>query len=161
QGVDARRLASLKLQRGFLPLTETLSDQEYPHLWDAIFEQHPKGPYYRGKFEQAGKAVPAKALKRGLFAQPPTALIFDWFRTWFDGLHDEPGDQGRKRRQWAFNFVQTLSELATERPDLLVMIVSVRDSTTDAYHQIWRVNPLLVDFKGETAKDDRKRLVLH
>jgi hypothetical protein len=161
QGLDAKRLAALKLQRGFLPLTETLSDQEYQNLWDVIFELHPKGPYYRGKFEQAGVAVPAKSLIRDLFAEQPTALILDEFQTWFDGLHDEPGDQGHKRRQWAFNFVQTLSELAVERPDLLVLIVSVRESSTDAYQQIWRVGPLLVDFKGDTAKSDRKRLVLH
>src|SRR5262249_23803115 len=67
QGVDAKRLAPLRLQRGFLPLTETLSDQEYLHLWDVIFAQHPKGPYYRGKFEQTGQAVPAKSLLRDLF----------------------------------------------------------------------------------------------
>lgn len=161
KGLDAKRLATLKLQRGFLPLTETLSDQEYLHLWDAIFDLHPKGPYFRGKFEQSGNAVPAKSLIRDLFAEQPTALILDEFQTWFDGLHDQPGDQGPKRRQWAFNFVQTLSELATERPDLLVLIVSVRESSTDAYQQIWRVGPLLVDFSGETAKSDRKRLVLH
>jgi hypothetical protein len=161
KGLDAKRLTGLKLQRGFLPLTETLSDQEYLHLWDVIFDLHPKGPYYRGKFEQSGKAVPAKSLVRDLFAEQPTALILDEFQTWFDGLHDQPGDHGHKRRQWAFNFVQTLSELATERPDLLVLIVSVRESSTDAYQQIWRVGPLLVDFTGETAKSDRKRLVLH
>jgi hypothetical protein len=161
QGLDAKRLTALKLQRGFLPLTETLSDQEYLNLWDVIFDLHPKGPYYRGKFEQTGVAVPAKSLVRDLFAEQPTALVLDEFQTWFDGLHDQPGDQGQKRRQWAFNFVQTLSELATERPDLLVLIVSVRESSTDAYQQIWRVGPLLVDFKGDTAKSDRKRLVLH
>jgi hypothetical protein len=161
KGLEAKRLVGLNLQRGFLPLTETLSDQEYLHLWDVIFDLHPKGPYYRGKFEQSGKAVPAKSLVRDLFAEQPTALILDEFQTWFDGLHDQPGDYGLKRRQWAFNFVQTLSELATERPDLLVLITSVRDSSTDAYQQIWRVGPLLVDFTGETAKSDRKRLVLH
>lgn len=37
----------------------------------------------------------------------------------------------------------------------------MRESSTDAYQQIWRVGPLLVDFTGETAKSDRKRLVLH
>ena len=96
-----------------------------------------------------------------MFTKQPTALILDEFQTSFDGLHDQPGDHGLKRRQWAFNFVQTLSELATERPDLLVSIVSVRDSCTDAYQGTPCVGPLLVDFTGETAKGDRKRLVLH
>ena len=161
KGLDGKRLMGLQLQRGFLPITETLSDQEYLHLWDLIFDMHPKGLYYRGKFEQSGKSVPAKSLLRDLFSEQPAALILDEFQTWFDGLHDQAGDHGLKRRQWAFNFVQTLSELATERPDLLVLIVSVRESSTDAYQQIWRVGPLLVDFTGETAKSDRKRLVLH
>ncbi len=159
--LDAKRLAGLKLQHGFMPSTEAFSNQEYLHLWDVIFDLHPKGPYYRGKFEQSGKSVPAKSLMQDLFAEQPTALVLDEFQTWFDGLIDQLGDQGQKRRQWAFNFVQILSEFATGRPDLLVLIVSVLGSTTDAYQQVWRVGPLVVDFKGETSKDDRKRLVLH
>ena len=161
RGLDAKRLAGLKLQRGFLPVTEAFSNHEYLHLWDVIFDLHPKGPYYRGKFEHSGKTVPAKSLIQDLFAGQPTALVLDEFQTWFDGLIDEPGSHGHKRRQWAFNFVQILSEFAIERPDLLVLIVSLLDSSTDAYQQIWRVGPFVVDFKGETSKADRKRLVLH
>lgn len=154
-------LADLSLQRGFLPISETLSNQEYPHLWDLIFERHPRGQYYRGKFEQAGTTVPAKSLLQDLFAEQHTALILDEFQPWFDGLHDEAGDSGPKRRQWSFNFIQILSELAKERPDLLFLIVSVRDTATDAFRQIHRDAPALVDFKGEATKSDRKRLVLH
>jgi hypothetical protein len=126
-----------------------------------IFDRHPKGAYYRGKFEAAGTSVPAKSLLQDLFNQQRTVLILDELQTWFDGLHDEPGEHGPKRRHWAFNFIQILSELAKERPDLLCLIVSVRDSTTEAYRQIHRDGPVLVDFKGETAREDRKRLVLH
>src|SRR5260370_25338436 len=82
-------------------------------------------------------------------------------QTWYDGKHDAPGDHGLKRRQWAFNFIQILSELAVERPDLLGLIVSVRDNTTEAFRQIHRIGPIVVDFKGETAREDRKRLLLH
>jgi guanosine-3',5'-bis(diphosphate) 3'-pyrophosphohydrolase len=39
-----------------------------------------------------------------------------------------------------------------------MLIVSVRDHSTDAYRQIHRIGPVVVDFKGETAKEDRKRL---
>jgi hypothetical protein len=56
------KLKGLNLQRGFKPLSETLSNQEYPHLWDVLFDHHPKGPYYKGKFEQSGNLVPAKSL---------------------------------------------------------------------------------------------------
>jgi hypothetical protein len=155
------RLRNLKLQRGFMPLSETLSNQEYPYLWDVLFDRHPKGPYYRGKFEQSGNLVPAKSLLQDMFAEQKTALILDELQTWYDGLHDEPGSEGKKRLRWAFNFIQTLSELAEDRPDLFCLVVSVRDNTTDAFQQIHRKAPIVIDFKGETAREDRKKLVLH
>jgi hypothetical protein len=161
QKLSADKLKNLKLQRGFMPLSETLSNQEYPHLWDVLFERHPKGPYYRGKFEQSGSLIPARSLLLDMFAEQKTALILDELQTWYDGLHDEPGPEGKKRLSWAFNFIQILSELAVERPDLFCFIVSVRDSSTESFKQIHRVGPVVIDFKGETARADRKRLVLH
>lgn len=154
-------VAALQLPKGFVAISETLSNQEYRTLWDLIFDRHPRGVYFRGKHEATGNAVPAKSLMQDLFAEKPAALILDEFQTWFDGLHDDVGDTGLKRKQWAFNFVQILSELAKERPDLLMLIVSVRDTTTDGYRQIHRIGPIVIDFKGESAKEDRKRLLLH
>jgi hypothetical protein len=159
--LQAPKLTALKLQRGFMPLSETLSNQEYPNLWDLLFARHPKGQYYRGKFEQSGNLVPAKSLLQDMFAEQKTALILDELQTWYDGLHDEPGPEGKKRLRWAFNFIQTLSELAEDRPDLFCLVVSVRDNTTDAFQQIHRKGPVVIDFKGETARGDRKKLVLH
>jgi hypothetical protein len=159
--LQAGKLGALKLQRGFMPLSETLSNQEYPHLWDVLFDRHPKGPYFRGKFEQSGSLVPAKSLLQDMFAEQKAALILDELQTWYDGLHDEPGPEGKKRLKWAFNFIQTLSELAEDRPDLFCLVVSVRDNTTDAFQQIHRKGPVVIDFKGETAREDRKKLVLH
>jgi hypothetical protein len=161
QRLESEKLLNLKLRRDFLPLSETLSNQEYPHLWDVLFERHPRGPYYRGKFEQSGVLVPAKSLMKDMFAEQKTALIVDELQTWYDGLHDEPGNEGKKRRQWAFNFIQTLSELSAERPDLFCFVASVRDNSTEAFKQIHRVGPVIIDFKGETALEDRKKLVLH
>lgn len=154
-------LAGLSLQRGFVAISETISNQEYRTLWDLIFDRHPRGEFYRGKHGASGTAVPAKSLMQDLFAEQATALILDEFQTWFDGLHDDLGDTGLKRKQWAFNFVQILSELAKERPDLLMLIVSVRDVSTEGYRQIHRISPVVIDFKGESAKDDRKKLLLH
>jgi len=91
-----------------------------------------------------------------MFAEQKTALILDELQTWYDGLHDEPGPEGKKRLRWAFNFIQTLSELAEDRPDLFCLVVSVRDNTTDAFQQIHRKGPVVIDFKGETAREDRK-----
>ena len=161
QKLESEKLIGLKLQRGFMPISETLSNQEFPCLWDCIFARHPKGQYYRGKFESSGSLVPAKSLLQDMFAEQKTALILDELQTWYDGLHDEPGSGGKKRLHWAFNFIQTLSELAEDRPDLLCLVVSVRNNTTDAFQQIHRKGPVVIDFKGETARDDRKRLVLH
>jgi energy-coupling factor transporter ATP-binding protein EcfA2 len=39
----APKLSGLKLQRGFKVISETLSNQEYPVLWDVLFDKHPKG----------------------------------------------------------------------------------------------------------------------
>ena len=38
---SSEKLAGLKLQRGFTPISETLSNHEYPCLWDVIFDRHP------------------------------------------------------------------------------------------------------------------------
>lgn len=161
QKLSSDKLTHLRLQRGFMPLSETLSNQEFPSLWDVIFSRHPKGEYYRGKFASSGTSVPAKSLLQDMFTEQRTALILDELQTWYDGLHDESGPEGKKRLQWAFNFIQTLSELAEDRPDLLCLVVSVRDNTTNAFQQIHRKGPVVIDFKGETAREDRKRLVLH
>jgi energy-coupling factor transporter ATP-binding protein EcfA2 len=155
------KLAELKLQRGFRAISETLSNAEFPVLWDVLFERHPRGPYYRGRFEQSGSLVPSKSLIQDMFGEQKTALILDELQTWYDGLHNEPGPEGKKYLQWAFNFIQILSEIAEDRPDLFSLIVSVRDNTTDAFQQIHRKGPVVIDFKGETARKDRKRLVLH
>ena len=85
-------------------------------------------------------------------------LILDEFQTWFDGLTNT---KQYPWRNWAFNFIQILSEIAQKNPELLVLVVSVRDGNSDAYQQIHRVNPVLVDFKGPLAKRDRQRLLLH
>jgi hypothetical protein len=160
------RLLSEKLQkvsftRRLLSISATMLGGGYACLWDPIFDGHPRGPYYRGKFEQSGTTEPSKPLLLEMFGQQPMALILDELQSWFDALHDEPTAHGPKRRQWAFNFIQTLSELAADRPDLFSLVASVRDNTTEAFRQIHRVGPTLIDFSGETAREDRKKLVLH
>ncbi len=42
-----------------------------------------------------------------------------------------------------------------------MLIVSVRDTATEGYRQIHRIGPDVVDFKGETAREERKKLLLH
>ena len=155
------KLAELPLPGGMHVISESLHRQSYRYLWDLLFERHPHGPEVRGMWKGAGDRqtdVPSYDLLLELFRHTPTALVLDEFQTWYDGLTNS---RQRPLRNWAFNFVQLLSEIAKEHPELLVLVVSVRNGDTDAFQQIQRVGPILVDFKGPTAKQDRKKLLLH
>jgi hypothetical protein len=148
----------LAFREGFQLIAEALHNQRYKFLWDPIFEQHPKGEYIRGKWEARDTPVPSNEDMVELFSEKPTVLIFDEFQTWYDGLTNT---KQHPRRNWAFNFIQTLSEVAENHPDKLALIVSVRDGNTEAYQQIHRVNPLVIDFTGPLVKRDRRRLLLY
>lgn len=145
---------------GFVAITEPVQNHEYPFLWDLIFERHPRGVYYRGKFDNIGQYFPPRSLLEEMFKDQPTALILDEFQTWFDGLPKED-KQHRKPRQWAFSFTQVLSELAADHPEYFMLVVSVLNNSTDAFQQIHRNNPAIVDFTGPTAKQDRQKMLLH
>lgn len=142
-------------------ISESLHRQNYKFLWDLIFDRHPHGNYIKGKWEAQGDKrtdIPGNKLLVELFQHTPTALILDEFQTWYDGLTNT---KQFPRRTWAFNFIQLLSEMATDHPDLLVLVISVRNGDTDAYQQVHRVNPRQIDFKGPNARRDRLRLLLH
>ena len=155
------KIVELQLRDGMHVISESLHRQSYKFLWDLVFENHPHGPEVRGMWKGLGDKktdVPSYDLLLELFKHTPTALVLDEFQTWYDGLTNT---KQYPWRTWAFNFIQLLSEIAKEHPDLLVLIVSVRNGSTDAFQQIQRVEPSLVDFKGPTAKQDRQRLLLH
>ena len=155
------KLAELRLREDMHVIGESLHHQRHKHLWDLVFERHPHGSFIKGKWEGMGEErtdVPGYDLLLELFEHTPTALILDEFQTWYDALTNT---KQSPRRSWAFNFVQLLSEIAQERPELLVLVVSVRDGGSDAFQQIQRVEHSLVDFKGPTAKQDRQKLLLH
>lgn len=155
-------IAHIQLRTGMEVISETLTRQKYKFLWDLLFDLHPHGKYIRGKWEAVGEKnktdIPSLDLILELLQQKPTVLILDEFQTWFDGLTNT---KQYPWRTWAFNFLQNLSEIAKENPELLVLVVSVRNGSTDAYQQIHRVNPVIVDFKGPHAALDRRRLLLH
>ena len=155
------KIAGIPLRSGMHVITESMHRQNYKFLWDLLLDQHPHGDWARGKWEGLGDrktdVFPSKILE-DLFEKRPTALILDEYQTWFDGLTNT---KQYPWKTWAFNFIQNLSEIAKEFPDRLVLVVSVRNGDTDAFRQIHRVNPALVDFKGPHAKQDRQRLLLH
>lgn len=154
-------IGKLKLRHDCKVIAESLHLQQYKFLWDVLFDRHPSGQKYLGKWEGMGDKktdTPSYQHMVEMFTEQPTVLILDEYQTWFEGLSN---NAKQKSRNWAFNFIQILSEIAQKHPDLLVLVVSVRDGNTDAYQQIHRVNPVLVDFKGPLANRDRQRLLLY
>ena len=154
-------LKKLQFRTDFLVVAESLHQQRFKYLWDILFEQHPKGQLIKGKWLGKGDSktnVPGTDLLLEMFEANPTALLLDEFQTWFDGLSDTPK---AKTQTWAFNFIQLLAEIANDHPDLLVLVTSIRDNQSQAFQQIRRVEPVVVDFQGTQAKHDRQRLLLY
>ena len=58
-----------------------------------------------------------------------------------------------------------IKEIAKEHPELLVLVISVRNGGSDAYQQVHRVNPVAIDFMAggnpERVQQDRRRMLLH
>jgi len=155
------KITALPLRDGMLVIGESLHRQRYKFLWDLLFDRHPHGAFIRGKWEGMGASktdIPSDKLILELLRNRPTALLLDEFQTWYDGLTNT---KQYPWKNWAFNFIQILSEIAKEHPDLLLLVTSVRSGQTDAYEQIRRVAPVEIDFKGESAQTDRRRLLLH
>ncbi|QDS97680.1 DUF499 domain-containing protein [Adhaeretor mobilis] len=155
------KLAELGLREDCHVIAESMHLQRYQYLWDVIFENHPKGEVFREIWERMGDKktnVPSYDLMYDMFKEQPTMLIVDEFQTWYEGLTNT---KQYPRRNWAFIFIQILSEIAQKHPELLVLAVSVREGSSDAYQQVRRVNPVDVDFKGPYAKRDRQRLLLY
>ncbi len=159
------RIGELPLRRNMFVIGESLHRQRYKHLWDILFDRHPHGSYIRGKWEGMGSAktdIPSDELVLELLRDKPIVLLLDEFQTWYDGLTNT---KQYPWKNWAFNFIQILSEIAKEHPNLLVLVVSVRNGASDAYQQIHRVNPVAIDFKAggspERMQQDRRRMLLH
>jgi hypothetical protein len=159
--LNSPELKTLKFRTEFYVIAESLHQQRFKFLWDILFDRHPQGQLVKGKWLGKGDAktnVPGSDLLLEMFKSQPTVLLLDEFQTWFDGLSDSPK---AKVQTWAFNFIQLLSEIANDHPDLLVFVASIRDNQSQAFQQIRRINPALVDFQGSQAKRDRQRLLLH
>jgi len=154
-------LSDLTLERGFLAISEAVHNHEYPLLWDLIFERHPRGDFFKGKFEQMAHPFPPRSLLEEMFEAQPVALILDEFQKWFDGLSDQPGPEGIKYRTWAENFIQNLSEISKDRPEIIMLAISVLNNNTEAFRQVHRDGPIIIDFRGPTAREDRKKLLLY
>ena len=159
------QIATIPLRSGMLVIGESLHRQRYKFLWDLLFERHPNGDFIKGKWEGMGAAktdIPSDKLILELLQHTPTMLLLDEFQTWYDGLTNT---KQYPWKNWAFNFIQILSEIAKERPDLLVLVISVRNGGSDAYQQVHRVNPVAIDFQAggnaERIQQDRRRMLLH
>lgn len=141
-------------------ITVALHEQEFSHLWSPLFEQHPEGKKLEGKLETrreiegGGQRTPSRSDLEAAFKVKPTVLILDEFQTWYENLEGVES-------KWAFNFVQLLSEIAADHPSLLKLAVSVRDGDSECYKQLHRLQPFIVNFQGDTSKQDRHKLLVH
>ncbi len=158
-------IGSIALRDGMHVIGESLHRQRYKFLWDVLFDNHPHVSFIKGKWEGQGTSkteIPSDKLIMELLERNPTMLLLDEFQTWYDGLTNT---KQYPWKHWAFNFIQILSEIAKERPDLLVLVISVRNGGSDAYQQVHRVNPVAIDFKAggsaERIQQDRRRMLLH
>lgn len=158
-------IGKIELRGEMLVIGESLHRHRYKFLWDLLFERHPHGTYIKGKWEGMGAAktdIPSDKLILELLQHTPTMLLLDEFQTWYDSL---TSTKQYPWKNWAFNFIQILSEIAKERPDLLVLVISVRNGASDAYQQVHRVNPTTIDFLAggnpERVQQDRRRMLLH
>lgn len=155
-------IGQIPLRDRMLVIGESLHRQRYKFLWDLLFDKHPHGSYIKGKWEGMGTDIPSDQLIIELLQHTPTMLLLDEFQTWYDGLTNT---KQFPWRNWAFNFIQILSEIAKEHPELLVFVISVRNGGSDAYQQVHRVNPVAIDFKAggnaERIQKDRRRMLLH
>jgi hypothetical protein len=163
--IKAPEFASLPLRTGMRVIGDSLHRQRYKFLWDVLLNNHPQGEYIRGKWEGMGAArtdILPHDLVVELLQKQPAMLLLDEFQTWFDGLANTPEQPAKA---WAFTFIQILSEIAKERPELLVLVISVRNGGSDAYQQVHRVNPVAVDFMAggnpHLVQEDRRRMLLH
>jgi hypothetical protein len=159
------QIGKIGLRSAMTVIGESLHRQRYKFLWDLLLERHPHGTYIKGKWEGMGAAktdIPSDKLILELLQHTPTMLLLDEFQTWFDGLTNT---KQYPWKNWAFNFIQILSEIAKEHPELLVLVISVRNGGSDAYQQVHRVNPVAIDFMAggnpERVQQDRRRMLLH
>ncbi len=130
--LDNSLIGSLKLRTDCCVIAESLHLQRYKHLWDILFKNHPKGEFLLGKWEGMGAKktdIPSYDLMVEMFTERPTVLILDEFQTWYDGLTNT---KQYPWRNWAFNFIQVLSKITQKNPELLVLVVSVRENNSDA-----------------------------
>lgn len=158
-------IGKIELRSGMFVLGESLHKHRYKFLWDMLLERHPHGNFIKGKWEGMGAAktdIPSDKLMLELFQHTPTMLLLDEFQTWYDGLTNT---KQYPWKHWAYNFIQILSEIAKEHPELLVLVISVRNGGSDAYQQVHRVNPLAIDFQAggnaQRIQQDRRRMLLH
>ncbi|OGR23289.1 MAG: hypothetical protein A2277_18960, partial [Desulfobacterales bacterium RIFOXYA12_FULL_46_15] len=160
--LSQKELQQLSIKKGFYAISEPVHNHEYPLLWDLLFDRHPRGEYYRGQFESMeNHHVPPRSLLEKMFEEQPVCLILDEFQTWYTGLPTKDKKTGINPKQLAFNFIQNLSEMAKDRSDILILVISVLNNQNEAFQQVHRQGPVLIDFRGPSAKEDRQKLMLH
>ena len=163
--LDNSQIAEIALRDEMHVIGTSMHRQQYKFLWDVLFENHPNGDFVKGMWEGQGADktnVPSDKIIIKLLEEKPTLLLLDEFQTWYDGLTNT---KQHPRQNWAFNFIQILSDIAREHPELLVLVISVRDGETNAYQQVHRIGPTIINFEAagsaQRIQEERRRMLLH
>jgi len=146
-------------------ICESMHTYKFKTLWDVLFTTSEHGRLIQDKWNQQGKDktdIPSSSLIEEYLIDKPTVLVLDEFQTWFDSLSEK---RDRPQRQQASNFLQQLSDIAINRPDLLKLVISMRDGQNEVAAQLRQKPHELIDFKAgsthEAIKRDRRMMLLH
>ena len=91
-------IGKLKLRQDCVVIAESLHLQQYKFLWDVLFDRHPSGQKYLGKWEGMGDKktdTPSYQHMVEMFTEKPTVLILDEYQTWFEGLSNNAKQKSR------------------------------------------------------------------
>ncbi len=139
-------LKTISISKDFFTISEPVHNNEYPLLWDLLFDRHPKGEFFRGQFVlMKDHYAPPRSLLEKMFESQPLCLILDEFQTWYEGLPDRTNKDGLNPKKLAFNFIQNLSEIAKDRPEILIFVVQAENSRIqNEVFEYWPFSPELV-----------------
>jgi len=145
-------------------ICESMHKHNFKNLWDVLLTANEHGRFIKGLWERGGEnktPVPSTELIEEYLEEMPTVLVLDEFQIWFETLDSRK----EPHQQRALNFLQILADIATTRPDLLKLVVSVRNGQSEVVTELRRKSHELIDFKAAGAPDavrrDRRQMLLH
>ena len=154
-----RRSKKISFRSEMEVIAESMEMQNYKFLWDLLFDiiQMAHTSEANGMPRATKRQKCPDTTSSWSWFRKPTVLILDEFQTWYEGLTNPNSILGAHGPLTLFKFYPR-----SQKPILIFsLVISVRDGFSDAAQQVYRVNPVRIDFKGPQAKKDRQRLLLY